>query len=133
MRFGATPLLATSLLLSSCSAAREITKTVGEIQAVQQAVQQKLGKDIIGVTLMNGTSLNVNLVNSPLKTLPQTKKQAKAAEIARVAYDSYTNRSHLKNVRVTFAVVATTLVVVTTNDSSDTFTFDGSELANQSL
>lgn len=131
MRFlPAALLVACSLLSFSCSAAREITKTAGEIQAVQQALTQKLGKDIVGVTLMNGTSLNVNLVNSPLKKLPQTEKQAKAAEIAKVAYDSYTNRSQLKSVRATFAVVSTTLVVVTTNDSTDSFTFDASELTN---
>jgi hypothetical protein len=131
MRFVLPVLLAASTV-SSCSAAREVAKQVSELQSVQQAVQQKLGKDIVGVTLMNGNSLNVNLVNSPLKKLPQAEKQAKAAELAKAAYASYAYRSQLKSVRVTYAVVSTTLVVITTNDSTDAFTFDASELADQS-
>ncbi len=129
MRICAAALLMASLLpTSSCSGVHEIAKQVTELRTVQQAVQQKVGKDIVGVTLMNGTSLNVNLVNSALKRLPMTEKQMKAAEIAKVAYDAYTYRAQVKSVRVTFAVVSTTMVVVTTNDSTDSFTFDASEL-----
>lgn len=95
---------------------------------MQEAVQREVGKDIVGVTLSNGTSLNVNLVNSSLKKLPQAEKQTKAAEIAKAAYDSYADRAQLKSVRVAFVVVSTFLVVVTTNDSSDSFTFNASEL-----
>lgn len=120
--------MASLLPTSSCSGVHEIAKQVTELRTVQQAVQQKVGKDIVGVTLMNGTSLNVNLVNSALKRLPMTEKQMKAAEIAKVAYDAYTYRAQVKSVRVTFAVVSTTMVVVTTNDSTDSFTFDASEL-----
>jgi hypothetical protein len=129
MRFLGIGLLAAILVASSCSVARNAASTIGEIKAVQEAIQPTVGKDIVGVTLMNGTSLNVNLVNSPLKKLPPTEKEAKAKEIAKVAYDSYSGRAQLKSVRVAFVVVSTFLVVVTTNDSSDTFTFDASELA----
>jgi len=128
MRFRVAVLTLTLALLSSCSGLQKIADSVNEIQAVQQAVMKIVGKDIVGVTLMNGSNLNVNLVNSPFKKLPDAEKQAKAAEIAKVAYDSYSARAQLKAVRVTFAVVSTTLVVVTTNDSTDSFTFEASEL-----
>lgn len=123
-RILAVAVLAASLF--SCSS--EIARMPGEVKAVQEAVTQKVGKDIVGVTLSNGTGLNVNLVNSPLKKLPLSEKEAKAKEIAKVAYDSYADRAKLKSVRVAFVVVSTFLVVVTTNDSSDSFSFDASEL-----
>lgn len=125
----ATTLFVASIFLAACSGVQKFAEGVNELQAVQKAVMEKVDRDIVGVTLMNGTSLNVNLVNSPLKKLPAAEKQAKAAELAKVAYDSYAGRAAIKAVRVTFAVVSTTLVVVTTNDSSDSFTFDASELA----
>lgn len=129
MRFRAIVLLTASVLLElSCAGARDIANTVSEIQAVQQAVTRNVPGTIVGVKLTNGTHLNVNLVNSPLKKLPDAEKQMKAAEIAKLAFESYEYRSQIKSVRVAFVVVSTVLVIVTTNDSSDAFTFDASEL-----
>jgi hypothetical protein len=126
-------LTASLLMQMACSGVREAARSVSELPAVQQAVAQKAPGTIVGIKLTNGAYLNVNLVNSPLKKLPDAERQAKAAELAKIAYDSYAYRSQIKSVRVVFAVVSTTLIVVTTNDSSDAFTFDAAELAgNQS-
>lgn len=119
----------TALALSSCSA--NVERETPEIKIVKLAVSQRVSNTIVGVKLTNPTHLSVNLVNSPLKKLPDAARAAKAAEIAKIAFDSYDCGRQLKSVRVSFVELATFIVLVTTNDSSDSFTFDVQELVSR--
>ena len=120
-----------ALTVSSCSSLTNLSRSVPEVISLQRELTSKLPGTVVGVTLVNGSSLNVNLINSPLKALPGAEKTAKASEIAKLAYDNYADRLHLKTVRVTFVVLSTFLVIVNVNDSSDAFTFDAADLGSQ--
>jgi hypothetical protein len=124
----ATGVVAT-LWLCGCDTARQIAGTLGDLQAVQKAVAAHVGTDNIRVNLNNGRYLTVGVVNTPLKTLPDAERRAKAREIAQVAYSSYSSKASLETVGVTFVVHRSYFLVFNYTDATDYFVFTPAELA----
>jgi hypothetical protein len=98
--------------------------TLNDVLKVQAELSKSLGYDQIRVNITNGHFLNIALVNSPWKDLPADQKNAKALEIARLAYRIYPSQSDLMAVSVTFAVHRTYLGVFNYDDSRDSFGFE---------
>jgi hypothetical protein len=117
-------LLAALVALVSCKAIHEMQGKLQDLQRVQQELSRALRHDEIRVLLSNDRFLNISVVNSPLRALPVDQKSAKALEIARLAYDSYSSRSALQRVTVTFAVHRSYLGIFTYDNSTDSFSFE---------
>jgi hypothetical protein len=133
MRPYSTALLAAlTLTVSACVRNDGVGSQSPAAKAVQKILSEKTPGTIVGITL-TGSSLNVNLINSPLKKLPHEQKEVKARELALLAYTAYADRAQIKSVRVVYVVLDTALVVIATNDSSDAFTFDATELGSHNL
>jgi hypothetical protein len=120
-------LVFTTVVLVSCSGVHQVVSTLQDLQKVQAELAKTLGQDAIRVNLNNG-SLNIALVNSPLKELPADQKRAKALEIARLAYRSDPSRSTLSAVSVAFAVHRTYLGFFNYDNSTDSFGFEIAQL-----
>jgi hypothetical protein len=108
------------LILVSCKS-HEMQRTLQDVQRVQQELARQLGHSDIRVLLSNQRFLNISVVNSPWKTLSAVKKNAKALEIARLAYESW--------VSVTFAGHRSYLGVFAYDDATDSFSFGALQLA----
>jgi hypothetical protein len=116
------------LLLMGCDASREGVRILGELKAVRTAVAAAVGTENVRVNLHNGEHLNIALVNTPLKSLPEDQRYAKALEIARLSYRSYASRASLKGVSVTYVVHRSYFFVVNYTDATDIFHFDATDL-----
>jgi hypothetical protein len=102
-----TVFLTTVVFLVSCNGLHQLEGTFQDLLKVQEELSKTLGYDDLRVSLMNVNGsllLNVAVVNSPWKDLPAGQKNAKAIEIARLAYADYPSRSGLRAVNVTFAI-----------------------------
>ncbi len=115
-------------LLTACSGLKELQGTLTDLNAVQRALIEALGHKDMGVNLLNGSVLNISAVNSPWTSLAAAQKQAKAREIAEVAYKSYPSRANSETIRVTF-VVQSNAGPVTYKNAVDAFTFQAAEFA----
>jgi hypothetical protein len=120
------------LTLAACDAARDMTRSLGELQAVQAAVAKAAGTPAVQVNLMNGKYLSVGIVNSPMGKLPRDAKQAKALELARVAFQALSKRQALAKVRVSFVVHERRFLIVNYTNSMDSYAFDPRALAADS-
>ena len=121
------PGLAALVLLAGCEQARQVAASLGELQAVQQAVAKSTGQQV-QVHLQNGRYLSVALVNSPLGSLPADQRRDRSLVIARLAYQSYASRSSLDSVTVTLVERHTTFLVFRSS-RAERFRFGPPELA----
>jgi hypothetical protein len=118
-------------LLVSCSGVHEMAATLQDLQKVQRDLAKELGNNEIRVNLNNGRFLSIGVVNSPLRALPADQRNAKALELARIAYNSYPSRSALNSISVTFASHRSYLGVFTYDDYRDAFSFEASQLTSE--
>ena len=128
-----TALFSVLVLLVSCSGVHQLVGTLQDLQRVQAELTKTLGYNEVRVNLNNGHFLNIAVVNSPWKDLPAGQKNAKAIEIARLAYASYPSRSALQAVSVTFAIHRTYLGFFNYDDTRDSFGFEVPQLTAESL
>jgi len=125
MRHGVVALAAIVLgLTTACQGGDELAQTVAELQAVKQAVVRATGHSDVQVRLAGAGGLSVSLINSPLMALPAEKRNSKALDIARVAFDSHPRRASLQSVKVAFLVRKWFLFVFGEVSSEHTFTAD---------
>jgi hypothetical protein len=114
---------------ASCGVLRQVQGALLDLQPVYRELANA-GYTDVGVSIMKDFSANealltVSLVNSPLKALPAAQKNAKALEIARIAYKSYPSASTLRRVIVTFTVYRSYFFgMFTYNNSSDGVSFE---------
>jgi hypothetical protein len=87
---------------AGCGGFRGVVSEIGDLQRLQQQLQQQTGQNDIAINLNNGGYLSVRLVNSPWKNLPADQKQAKSLELARLAYNDWPKRADLDSVSVTY-------------------------------
>jgi hypothetical protein len=130
MRFPRLGLLGFSALLPvliSCSQVQQATSAVKDLIQVQRELAKKLGSNDIGVNLTNGGFLTIRLVNSPLNELPEVERNAKALEIAQVAYNNYPSHSALQSVSVNFGIHRKYLIV-SYEGSAGVYRFAASQL-----
>jgi len=130
-------LLGLPLILVSCGALHQVQSMLRDVQPVQRELL-KAGYGDIRVSVVNNLSANetfltVNVVNSPLRTLPAAQRNAEALEIARLAYKSYPSASTLRSVSVTFSIHRSYLFGMFNYDNSaDGVTFEISQLTADS-
>ena len=114
-------------LATACQGGDELVQTVAELQAVKQAVVRATGHSDVQVKLADASGLSVSLINSALMALPAEKRNAKALDIARVAFDSHPRRASVQSVKVAFLVRKWFLFIFA--DVSSTYTFQAADLA----
>lgn len=112
-----------AVLCVGCQAVGGLANSFGELQEVRREVAAATRHDNIGVNLNNGRSLTVNVVNSPFKELPDHQREAKAREIAGVAYKAFPGRATLEQVVVVFVVHTTYVLLFSYNDATDAHVF----------
>jgi hypothetical protein len=100
------------------------------LKAVTDAVASAVPGAGVQVKLMDGRLLDVTLVNSGLGELPTDRREAKAREVAGVAYRAYPSRSSLEAVSVTFAINVRAAVINYSN-TTDTFRVSVKELETE--
>jgi hypothetical protein len=118
-----------TLICAGCEMVRKGAETIGDLQKVQQNVSKAVGADKVTVKLVNGKSLDVGLVNTPLKELPSDQKKAKAFEVAQVAFRTYPKASNLNQLNIAFVIQRTYVGVVNYTNTTDAFSFPISELS----
>jgi hypothetical protein len=109
-------------LSAACDTARRAGAAVAEILVVERAVQPLVGTARVQVRLRNGAELIVRVFNSPLRLLPEARKQAKARDVATTAFHAYADRDRLSGVEVVF-VLQTKVLFVHMNDEGDRHAF----------
>lgn len=107
----------------ACQAARDVEQEFVDQLQVRRAVQARVGSSAVDVTLLNGTTLKLTLPNSPLRQLPKAQKDAKAAELAKVAYDTYGGRDSITHVAVLFSSDLN-LLFLHVSSGGEVYTFD---------
>ena len=113
---------------SGCNSLRTKGKDWADAQFVKSVMGSDYGPADVEVrTAGNRRSLMIALLDSPFRGLPDTKKRAKALEIARVAYALFPSRETLTDVGVSFVTNRSGSRVT---EEGDHFTFD---LPNWSL
>ncbi len=115
--------------LASCSSIAKMQATLKELKSVQEVVARTTGSQDVRVNLNNGQVLMVAVANSSLNELPPAGKQAKALEIARLAYRTYASRSALVRVDVAFGVRRSYFGFFNYSNF-DTLNFETSQLIN---
>ena len=96
------PLAVVLLLSAGCERLQQARTAYADLAAVRRAVQPLVGSSPVEVRMSNGTTLAVRVVNRPMQALPAVQRQAKARELAAIAYDAYAARRALSGVRVDF-------------------------------
>lgn len=89
-----------------------------------------MGTSNVNINLVNGNSLVIGLVNTPLKDFSVDQKKTKALELAQLGYQSYPQTAKLDQVSVVFVVQRSYLGVMNYTDTSDAFSFVASDLSN---
>ena len=102
---------------------------LSEVQEVQRQVAAATGHHQLSVNLNNGRFLTVGMVNSPFKELPDGQKEAKAREIALLAYKAFPSRTALESIAVVFVVHRNYFFVFNVTDATDYHGFAARDLA----
>jgi hypothetical protein len=94
----------------------------------QGAVAREVGEDNVQVNVNNDRYMTIGIINSPLRSLPDDQRRAKALQIAQLAFKTYPSRASLETVGVAF-VVHRSYFFFNVNDGRDYFAFSTAELA----
>ena len=114
-------------MLPACEMLGRAKAKIGELMAVQRAVQQRVGLSPVNINVMNGSTLTVSIVNTPFHDLAADSKKAKARELAQVALEAYAGRAQLQRIVVVFVVQRGFLLFHYT-DGTDAHFFQADEL-----
>jgi len=90
-------------VLAGCGKVKELGGTFADMARIQAELQKKLGQGDVQIMIMNGSMLQLKVINSNLSALRPPEAQAKCLEIAKFAHDSYAGRSNLQAVSVAIA------------------------------
>jgi len=131
-RFLIVSFVAILMLLPACTRLRELKGQIGELMQLRANLQQQTREDAVEVHLNNGTHLVVSLLNSSLAKLPTDKKQAKALEIAKYAYQDWPQRDGLTKITVVFETKYD-LGVVHYSNAIDNYSFDPAKLKSAAV
>jgi hypothetical protein len=83
----------------------------------------------VSVNLNNGRYLTISIMNSPLKALGPDQKEAKAREIALLAYKAFASRQNLERVGIVFVEQRRSFLVFSYTDATDYHGFPAKDLA----
>lgn len=119
-------ILAALFVLSSCQKVGEVGALFREMWDVRTEVAKVVPCEEVGITLQNGKTLRVNVVNPVSDVI--SERPARTLEIARIAYASFASRSSLNAVDVTI-VKRRRFLLLFTSASSTVFHFSTAQLA----
>jgi hypothetical protein len=131
-RFLIVSVVAILMLLPACTRLRELRGQFGDLMQLRANLQHQTGEDAVEVHLNNGTYLIVSLLNSSLAKLPTDRKQAKALEIAKYAYQDWPQRDALTKITVVFETKYD-LGIVHYANAMDNYSFDPAKLKSAGI
>jgi hypothetical protein len=119
--------VASSLLVCGCSAAKDFGKTLGELTMVRDELIKKFGEQDVNVrvnTFQNRRSISVMYVNSPLNQKTTQERAKRAQETAQIVTQHYPSIKNVSEIWVGFMRVTTRLVVFHSSEMIEVLGFD---------
>ena len=119
--------VASSLLVCGCSAAKDFGKTLGELTMVRDELIKKFGEQDVNVrvnTFQNRRSISVMYVNSPLNQKTTAERAKRAQETAQIVTQHYPSIKNVSEIWVGFMRVTTRLVVFHSSEMIEVLGFD---------
>lgn len=119
--------LASSLFVCGCSAAKDLGKTLGELTMVRDELIKKFGEQDVNVrvnTFQNRRSISVMYVNSPLNQKTTAERAKRAQETAQIVTQHYPSIKNVSEIWVGFMRVTTRLVVFHSSEMIEVLGFD---------
>jgi hypothetical protein len=120
-------LLTSSLLVSGCSTAKDLGKTLGELGMVRAELIKKFGEQDVNLrvnTFQDRTIMSVVYVNSPLNQKTTHERAKRAQETAEIVRQLYPSIKNLSEIWVGFMRVTTRLVVFHSSEMIEILGFD---------
>lgn len=99
---------------------------MGAMVDLRQKVLQKYSCEDVGIQIMNGSSLNVSLINSEFNDLSNSQQTDSALDIAQFVKDNYTGKATL--IRIVIIFVKNSRVGPLNANQFMSFPFELSEL-----
>jgi hypothetical protein len=75
---------------------------MGAMLDLRQKMLQEYSCEDVGIQIMNGSSLNVSLINSEFNDLPNSEQADSAIEVAQFVKDNYTGKAALTRIVIIF-------------------------------
>lgn len=100
-----------------------------ELQAMmdlREKIRQTYTCEDVGVQIMNGSTLNISLINSEFNDLSTSEQADKAREVAKFVKANYTGKANI--IRIVIIFVRNTRVGPVNTNSSFSYPFEISEL-----
>jgi hypothetical protein len=116
--------------LSACQKVKNAGGQLADLMKLQGQLSRKLAHSQFGLTIVNGSLLRIEVVNSSLSKLPVLEKQRKSFEIASFAYHTIESRSLLANIQVVFTTRRSYLLVIHTQVVDGSFLYPVKALAH---
>ena len=99
---------------------------MGAMFELREKMLQEYSCEDVGVQIMNGSSLNVSLINSEFNDLPNSQQADSALGVAQFVKDNYTGKAALTRIVIIF--VKNNRVGPLNTNQSISFPFELSEL-----
>ena len=115
--------LTSCLLVSGCSTAKDLGKTLGDLVEVRAELIKKFGEQDVNVRA-NSKSISVIYVNSPLNQKTTEERAKRAQETAEVVKQHYPSIKNVSEIWVGFMRVTTRLVVFHSSEMIEVLGFD---------
>jgi hypothetical protein len=119
--------LALALFLSACSGLGEAGRELRDAAQLRSDVAKVAGTDVV-VSIADGKRLELRLVDSPWKRLPDAEKDQRASEIAHYAFADYPESGKLESISVIFVRRGSFLSVDYLTDKNDAHEFTADAL-----
>ena len=113
-RYALWLVLTSSLLLSGCSTAKDLSRTLDELAMVRAELIKKFGEPDVDLrvnTFQNRRSISVVYVNSPLNQRTTEERTKRAQETAEIVKQHYPSIKNVSEIWVGFVRVTTRLVL----------------------
>src|SRR5688500_6522125 len=119
--------LTSCLLVSGCSTAKDLGKTLGDLANVHGELIKKFGDQDVNVranTIQNRTSSVVTYISSPLKQKTTEERAKRAQETAEIVRQHYPSIKTVGEIWVGFMRVTTRMLVFHWSEMIETRGFD---------
>lgn len=120
-------ILASCLLASGCNAAKQLQKSLGELEIVRTELISKFGEQNVDIRLnnfQNLTSIAVVYTNSPLNQKSGEERAKRAQATAGIVRQLYPSIKNVSQIWIMFTRVTTRLVIFNYSEMLDSHGFD---------
>ncbi len=100
-----------------------------DLLSIRDGVIEIIDAKNVRINIHNGATLTINITNSSLNSESSRSRRKVADQIARIAYERYTNRQKLEVVYVVFSAHERKFAVVDINSTVETFHYSPKEIA----